>query len=182
MGTDFGLLLADFRSSPRLLWTAFFVCVFFIVCGSMLIFECQTTTSADTAQNVGLIVVGAIALGLTGILLVLTVYAARKCQHTIGWGFLTLMMFAIMFGAALGTLSIVNGVDVPNNASRTTIGWVIGGIATGIAVLGTLVSIVLIFQHYWYDETEQINEIDRRAAQENVAPSSCGACRVLRRT
>lgn len=156
MPTKLRELKKEFEDSAKLQWTAFFVCIFFIVCGSMLIHECQTTTSADTAQNVGLIVVGAIALGFTGILLVMTVYAARKSEHIIGWGFLTLMMLAIVFGAALGTLSIINGVDVPNNTSRTTIGWVIGGIATGIAVLGTLVCLVLLFKRYWGDEFKRL--------------------------
>jgi len=127
-------------------FVAFLVCIFLIVNGSMLVYECQTNSSADVTENIGLVVVGSIALGLTAILLCYLVWIARKRKpEEYGWGLLYIMTFVVMFGAAVGTLSIVNGVDVPNDSSRATIGWVLGGITTGVAVLGTVAII-----YYWW--------------------------------
>jgi len=135
-----------------LFWAGFLIGIYFIVNGAMLIYECQTTTSADTDQNVGLIVVGAITIALAGILMIVTMYVLRYFGSACNWWHLAVIIFAIVFGVALGTLSVINGVDVPNAESRKTIGWVLGGIGTAGAVVLTFVSMVMLFKKYWGEQ------------------------------
>jgi len=120
--------------------------VFLIVAGSMLVYEAQQ--SVDTQTNVGLIVVGSIALGLTGALLCFVVYASRM-YNQIPWKYIYLMVLVVIFGIVVGTLSIINGVDVPNDSSRNTLGWVFGAICTAMGVLATLVLLYVMIFRDW---------------------------------
>ncbi len=120
-------------------WMAFVFAVFLIVVGSMLVYESSQNAALDTSQNIGLIVVGAIAIVLSAMLLVAMVWVENKYPR-IALKFLYIVVVMIMFGTSVGTVSIINGVDVPNLNGRATLGWVLGGITTGLGVLTTLLT------------------------------------------
>jgi hypothetical protein len=135
-------------NTKKVLWATLIVSLFFIANGSMLVYESEFN-SGSASTNVGLIVVGSITLFLTFVLLVFLTYASKMTKYVLSIGFLVMIMLGVMFGASVGVLSVVNGVDVPNNSSRNTLGWVFGGITTGIAVISTIVCLVSLWWVYW---------------------------------
>lgn len=118
-------------------WMVLVFAIYLIVIGSMLVYESSRNAEFDIDTNWGLIGVGIAALIFCGVILIAMVYAQHK-YATISLGYLYIVVIMIMFGTTVGTLSIVNGVDVPNLGSRGTLGWVFGGITTGVGVIATL--------------------------------------------
>lgn len=120
-------------------WMAFIFAIFLIVIGSMLVYESSQNPAFDTAQNTNLIAVGAVAIVLSAAMLVAMVYVENRYPR-IAIKFFYIIVVMIMFGTSVGTVAIINGVDVPNLGGRATLGWVLGGITTGLGVLTTLLT------------------------------------------
>ncbi len=128
-------------------WMVFFFALYLIVIGSMLVYESTRDAQFDTSINYGLIGVGAAALVLSGIILIAMVFVEKQ-YPSISIYFFYAVVVMVMFGTAVGTLSVINGVDVPNLGSRGTLGWIFGGITTGVGVIGTLWTIFALIMTY----------------------------------
>ncbi len=115
-------------------WLSFLFSLFLIAIGSMLVYESSNDPIYDTSQNNGLIGMGGVSLVLSFLLLIALVYVEKKYPD-ISLKFFYAVVFMIMFGTTVGTISVINGVDVPNLGSRATLGWALGGITTAIGVL-----------------------------------------------
>lgn len=126
-------------------WMTCVFAIFLIILGSMLVYECSK--SNDTTTNTGLIVVGSIGITLCTIMLIAMVYVIRK--HTyVSLKYFYVVVSLIIFGTTVGTLAIINGVDVPNQSSRANLGWAFGGICVAAGVIATLWSIAAIVFSY----------------------------------
>ncbi len=128
-------------------WMAFFFAVYLIVIGSMLVYESSRDAIYDTDTNIPLIALGSVAIALSAIILIALVYV-QKNHPSIPLAFCYAITVMIMFGTTVGTISIINGVDVPNLGSRGTLGWVFGGITTGVGVIGALWTIFALVVTY----------------------------------
>lgn len=128
-------------------WMVLFFSIYLIVIGSMLVYESSRDAQFDTTTNIPLIAIGGVAIGLSIIVLIAMVYAQHK-YPSIGLTFLYVVVTMIIFGTTVGTISIINGVDVPNSGSRGTLGWVFGGITAGVGVIAVLWAIFALIVTY----------------------------------
>ncbi len=140
----------------------FFVCVFLIVVGSMLVYESQS--ASDSEMNTGLIAVGGIMLFLTLVMLCALIWIVKKTD--LGLPYEYVLMVVVVFGVIVGTISIINGVDVPNSSSRSTLGWVFGGITTGVGVIATLIYLAHVTRPYWTNSWDKTRETSKKLDEE----------------
>ena len=160
-------------------WMALFFALYLIVIGSMLVYESSRDATYDTDTNIPLIAMGGVAIALSAILLIALVYV-QKNHPGISIAFFYAVTVMIMFGTTVGTISIINGVDVPNLGSRGTLGWVFGGITTGVGVIAALWTIFALSVTYnprltaypWakfavLDEDAGLTNAERRHLQQN---------------
>ncbi len=128
-------------------WMAFCFAIYLIVNGAMLVYESSMDAQYDTTTNISLISVGTISIVLSAILLIAEIYV-EKHHPGVSLSFFYAVMIMVMFGTTVGTISVINGVDVPNSGSRGTLGWVFGGITTAIGVLGFLWTVFALIITY----------------------------------
>jgi len=152
-------------AGKKTIWATLIISLFFIANGSMLVYESEFN-SASLSTNTGLIVVGSITLFFTFVLLVFLTYAGRSSKFVFSIGFLIMMMLGVMFGASVGVISVINGVDVPNDTARNTLGWVFGGITAGIAVISAFVCLLYLGWIYW--RKREVRESIRQGLQDKA--------------
>ncbi len=127
-------------------WIALVFSFFLIIIGSMSI--CEGQQSNNHNYDIGLISIGSITVILATILLFFIIYILKKYPDKTSWGFCYVVVLMIVFGVAIGTIAIINGVDAPTTQVRNTLGWVIGILATSMGITGTIWTIISLLQAY----------------------------------
>ena len=143
-------------------WMTFIFAIFLVISGSMLVYESSQSSIYDTTQNVGLITVGSIVIVMSAILLLTLVYVEKQYPQ-ISMKFCYAVVVMIMFGTTVGTISIINGVDVPNENVRATLGWTFGGVTCGVGVIGIMWSLFAIVVMYGVDNDSRFEYFARWA-------------------